>query len=109
MEAQQIENFQGYVVFPSGQIWSVGRNKQLKQCVSGNGYAVIKLRDVNGNFVSKYPHQLVANAFLAPSEKTCIDHINGDKTDNRIENLRWADYADNNANKHVSRNKKYSQ
>jgi hypothetical protein len=45
-------------------------------------------------------HRVIATVFIPnPDGKRCVDHINGDKLDNRICNLRWATHTENMRNK----------
>ena len=49
-------------------------------------------------------HRLVARAFLGKCKKgRVVDHISGDRLDNRLENLRYASLSENQANKHTER------
>ena len=54
---------------------------------NGRGYKVI---------AGEYVHRIVAELFIHnPDNKSCVDHINGDRSDNRACNLRWVTYSEN--------------
>ena len=71
---------------------------------------VLKLRDSNGYrtcYITRNSHtscfmvhRMVAKAFLPIiPEKNVVDHINHDKTNNTVANLRWTDTSQNNRNR----------
>lgn len=62
-----------------------------------NGYLVLDL--YKNNKREKVPvHRLVAEAFIPnPENKLTVDHADGDRTNNSIENLRWATYSEQNS------------
>lgn len=65
----------------------------LKGGVFSNGYLFCCLGRKSKNYLI---HRLVADAFLEKEDgKDCVDHINGDRSDNRLENLRYCTHKEN--------------
>lgn len=69
--------------------------KILRQGSSTAGYCIV-LPSVNGVVRAMQVHRLVAEAFIPnPLEKTQVNHKDGDKTNNRVENLEWVTVSEN--------------
>ena len=80
---------ENYEVSNLGNIRHLERKINLKLRDNGNGYKVIGIR-VNGKGKNYYVHRLVAQVFIPnPENKPQINHIDGNKENNRIGNLEW--------------------
>ena len=63
----------------------------MKPFSDKNGYLRVKLLGKTCKV-----HRLVATAFIPnPENKPTVNHINGIKSDNRVDNLEWATYTEN--------------
>lgn len=83
-----------YQISNLGNVKSLKRNttyeRILKQRKNKDGYFYVKLCK-EGNITTKKIHRLVAENFIPnPENKYSVNHINGIKNDNRLENLEWA-------------------
>ena len=99
-----IENFENYVIFQNSDILNVNSGKYLKPFIDKDGYKEIILYK-NGKQKKFKLHRLLALAYIPnPENKKEIDHINRDRSDNRLENLRWATNLENSQNKGMFKN-----
>ena len=88
-----------YQISNLGNIYSKRNNRNLKPCLNNKGYYRVNLYQ-KGKQKTMEIHRLIALHFIEnPENKLCIDHINRVRTDNRLENLRWATHTENNNNK----------
>jgi hypothetical protein len=99
-----IKGFENYSVSNLGNVKNNKTERILKSSDEGHGYLKLTLIKNKVRKTVKV-HKLVANAFLLnPEHKVCIDHINGVRTDNKMNNLRFASHSQNSQNKSISSN-----
>ena len=95
-----------YVISKSGLVMYVGTNKRYGKkpkstCLDRGGYVRVTLT-LNGKSVQKLLHQLLAEAWLVkPPGAYVVDHIDGNKQNNNLENLRWVSQKENQLNRHT--------
>lgn len=116
---KDIENYEGYYQISNyGRVKSleryryIGKNLQLVKnkilkTRLWKGYINVKLNTNSSHEKEKVfaIHRLVAIAFIPnPESKPCVNHINGIRDDNRIENLEWVTIKEN-VNKSIFKGK----
>lgn len=104
---KDIPNYEGiYQISNKGRVKSilkngVGRKKRdyiLSNCLRADGkmeYPSVRLC-INGKPKKNYIHRLMASAFIPnPENKPIINHKDGNKSNNSLDNLEWCDYSHN--------------
>lgn len=88
-----IIKYPNYLVSNLGNIKNKKTGRILKYYVKPNGYKQVQLGHRNS---PEYVHRLVAQTFISNNmNKKQVNHINGNKSDNRVENLEWVTASEN--------------
>lgn len=97
-ELRDIEGFENYKVSNMGYVLNVKRNKVLKPVITIGGYERVDLCK-NKKRSARNIHRLVSFAFPEICgeyfEGAEVDHLDGNKRNNKADNLRWATHMEN--------------
>ena len=104
-----IKNFPDYYVTKTGDVYSKKYNRdfrKLRPKPQYRGYLLVNLWTDRKQY-TKSIHRLVAETFIPnPDNKKQINHKNGIKTDNRVENLEWCSQSENIRHSYKNLNRK---
>lgn len=109
MDLKPIKDYEGLYSLDlnTNQVYSYKYNKYLKPILN-RGYYQIRL---NKNYKQKlfHLHRLVYETYYGTiPQGLCIDHIDNDRINNNIDNLRLATYSENSCNKKTRKDNKSS-
>ncbi len=96
----EIQGYPDYLIYDDGRVWSKkGKGRFLKPAKNQKGYHQVCLwRD--GEQKNNRIARLVALHYIPnPENKPEVDHIDRDKDNNHISNLRWVTSQENNDNR----------
>lgn len=82
------------IVLPNGKLREIPE-RVIKTRVNNRGYIDVRLSK-NGITSTKFVHILLAETFIPnPEKKPFVNHLNGIKTDIRLDNLEWSTHSEN--------------
>jgi len=106
-EFKILENHPNYAISTFGNVEHLNTARILKLSMTKCGYYYVNIKNKNGKHEFCTIHRLVALNFLEnPENKSCVDHIDNNRLNNRIDNLRFATHQENGMNQKLSSNNK---
>lgn len=92
---KNIDNYENYIIYDNGDVFNLSTKSFLKGSIGENGYKYYRLSKNNKKQMF-YAHRLVAEAFLDNSKNLpVVNHKDGNKLNNNINNLEWISYSKN--------------
>jgi hypothetical protein len=94
-EVNGFENCKGYFIYDDGRLYTPCRKRFMKPSVDSSGYLYYDLRGTNSLYKCPKVHRLVMLAFSSQEQKEEINHIDGNKKNNKLNNLEWVTHKEN--------------
>lgn len=99
-----------YEVSSTGRVRNTNTGRILKHDVTKSNYLYFNLTLDTGKQQKYYAHKLEGQCFLPnPDNLPSVDHINQNKHDNRLENLRWATHSQQMVNRTIVKDRYYGR
>ena len=84
---KKLKDYHHYLIYPDGRVFSLRRNHFIGHVICDRGYHRVVMT-INKKQVARLVHRLVCEAFLRGFDRVKqVNHIDGDKSNNRIDNL----------------------
>lgn len=94
---KKISGYPNYHILETGEVFGLYECKILKHAINRKGYVYVSIKDEFGTYVSKTVHRLVMEAYkyVTNASELTVNHIDGNKLNNHIDNLEWNTMKEN--------------
>lgn len=106
--------FSKYALTKNGDVYGYRLRRFLTGWVGTSGYRIVGLTNDSGEHKQVILHRLAAIVYIGdpPRENYVVNHLNGNKLDNRVDNLEWCTPSKNNLHAHkvgLNKGKNFNQ
>ena len=102
MRCVRLTDYPNYSIYEDGRLYSHKTKRFIKQFLNRGGYMILNLSRPGEKPISHRVHRIVAENFLgqAPEDKSDVNHIDGNKSNNHVSNLEWSNKSHNGLHAH---------